>query len=60
MSQSKKFKSPDRQTHYNIIVFAVRYVKYAIESSEGCLHKAFWNVKYYNKYYVKRSSKKKK
>lgn len=42
-------------------MFAVRYVKNAIESDEGCLHKAFWNVvKYYDKYYVKRLSKKKK
>lgn len=41
-------------------MFAVRYVKNAIESDEGCLHKAFWNVvKYYDKYYVKCLSKKK-
>lgn len=42
-------------------MFAVRYVKNAIESGEGCLHEAFWNVvKYYDKYYVKRLSKQKK
>jgi len=64
MPQPAKCKSsPDRhmrQTRYDFIALAVRYVKNAIESGEGCLHEAFWNVvKYYDKYYVKRLGKKK-